>query len=177
MNKSKCCGKDLRKVQYGTICSNCLLVSKSKLNTRLFFIIGFLSIIMLGANTSIKNNTFKSVIVYNEVIKDTTDITPCDSDIIHQLQKDSCMFIDMGIIQAHIETGWYTSTIMKENKNLFGLRCNCKYTSGYINGHSKYNSYINCCKCYVEFTNKYWKEYCNNYAENKNYYKTIKLMK
>ena len=118
----------------------------------------------------------KELIIYNPLIN--KDISLTDSCIFNELIKEGSYFPEIGLRQAHQEAGnKLNSQIAKENKNIFGLRCNCTYTSGYKNSHSTYKSYKDCIKCYVKFTNGYWDKYCQNYAENKNYLLVLKQIK
>jgi len=109
---------------------------------------------------------------------DTTDFIPSDSTIYEKCLEYGSYFPEVACRQAKIECGiHYNSQVCIENKNLFGLRCNCKYVKGTKNGHSFYNSYNDCLHCYIDFTNKYWEKYCHNYAESNSYLLNLKKIK
>jgi len=172
---SECCSKPIKKDYLGNKrCSFCLLVSTPKRTFRLFYIILF-GLIFLGYSVTGNKNILPKHKI--SVIVDSCDIELNDSCVYQELLRDSCIFPEIAIRQAHLEGNWYKSDIVKENKNLFGLKCNCKYTNGFKNGHTNYTSYKNCIKCYSIFFNTYWTRYFENYAEAKNYKTIMKEMK
>lgn len=170
--KSKCCGFKANRDYLGNLrCSNCLLITTPKRNARIVYIFIF-GLVLMGF-TVIGNEEHISNYKYS-IIKDScSDIELTDSTVLHELEKDSCMFPEFALRQIHLESNWYKSELCKENHNLVGLKCSCKYTKGFKSGHSNYTSYKNCLKCYTQFFNQYWHRYFDNYAEAKNYEKLI----
>jgi uncharacterized FlgJ-related protein len=176
MSKSICCGAETRKDYLNNVrCSNCLLITTPKKTFRLFYII-LSSLIFLGFTTQGKKSIIPKYIIYNKVDTTNKEIDLNDSCIYQELIKDSCIFPEIALKQAHLEGNWYKSDLIKTNKNLFGLKCNCKYTNGFKNGHTNYSSYKNCIACYSQFFNNYWDKYFSNYAEAKDYKLLMKKM-
>ena len=100
----------------------------------------------------------------------TTDVERVDSAIFKELIRVGCYFPEVALRQAHKECGVnLNSKIAIENKNLFGLKCSCKFTNGTKNGHSNYQTYTDNIQCYVNFSNGYWDKWCRNYAEDELY--------
>lgn len=122
-----------------------------------------------------------NVIVRHIVVKDTVkigDITPTDSSITSELVKNGCVLPNVAIAQARIETGNYTSTICKDNKNLFGITYHkCQYVVGKKHNHANYSSYKDNIKCYIHVQNAYLRNINGVYATAAGYVDMIKSMK
>ena len=68
------------------------------------------------------------------------------------------MLPNVALAQMKIETGHFTSSICKENKNIAGIRNSASaYVVGKNRGHCVYNSYRDCLRDYVRVQNKYLK--------------------
>jgi Mannosyl-glycoprotein endo-beta-N-acetylglucosaminidase len=175
--KSKCCKSSSFKDQLNTTrCTNCLLKCTVNYNLRYMWIIIFSSILLFGF--TVESKAPKGRISKHKFATDCvdSDIQLNDSCILRELIKDNCYFPEIAMKQIHLEANWYNSELVKSNRNLFGLKCSCKYSKGIKNKHSYYNSYKDCIKCYVDFHNKYWQKYCKNYAEDSLYiYKLKKI--
>lgn len=172
MIKSKCCKAKVQKYSNGYFCSFCFKEYEPTRFTKLLSIL-FISIFSISCLT-LPSSKFTYPTSKIEKKVDTCDIELKDSCILQELIKDSCYFPEIALKQFKIETGNYTSEICILNKNIGGLKCNCKYSLGIKNKHSYYKSYKDCIKCYVNFHNKYWQQYCKNYAEDKNYLQKLK---
>lgn len=157
-------------------CPECITFHKPKSYKWLKRIFGILIIIGISFSCIEAKcpSPIKELIIFEPLLL-KKDIKLTDSCILKELIKEGAYFPEIGIRQAHQEAGsQLNSQIAKENKNLFGLKCNCKYTNGYKNNHSVYKTYRDCIKCYVKFTNNYWDKYCKNYAEATNYLVSLK---
>jgi hypothetical protein len=176
---SKCCNSTAHKQEAGNyFCSHCISICDIKYDLKPVFSL-VLMLLLISIITSCKAPN----IVYNKQYKatnsiDTTDFIPDDSTIYEKCLEYGSYFPEVACRQAKIECGiHYNSQVCVENKNLFGLRCNCKYVKGTKNGHSYYSSYNDCLKCYIAFTNRYWEKYCHNYAESNSYLLNLKKIK
>lgn len=106
------------------------------------------------------------------------DIKLNDSSITKELFKNDVMQINVALAQAKLETGYYTSKVCKENKNLFGIKYHkCKYVKGQLNNHASYHTYKDNIKCYAHVQKKYLKNIDGKYAEAKDYLPTLKKIK
>lgn len=159
-------------------CSFCLSESKPKLNIRLFLIIGFLSIIMLGASTSINNSKVMFLISSNELIEDNCDIILSDSILYHQLMIDSCIspLIASSVIQQfRLESNNYKSYICLHYKNLGGvISHNCPYVIADSNGFAVFKDYKSCLKCHILVQKNYTDHLDKKYSDKRNYSQLIK---
>lgn len=174
MKVSKCCSAIAHKQEAGNyFCNHCISICETKNKTIipvLLFLIGMLTV---SLTTFAPPVVFKAVSRMDAVHQDTlvdTDIERSDSAILKELIKQGAYFPDVAIKQMHQECGAkINSDFALVNKNLFGIKCSCKYTNGSRHGHSAYKTYKDCIKCYVNFTNRYWVKYCKNYAEDSTY--------
>lgn len=177
MKKSKCCGTKVHKQEVGNyFCSHCISICEVQSSFKPFFLLFTGVIMFLSINCYAPNNTCKKE--YPKPFIDTCDIQLNDSSILKELNRVGCYFPEVAIRQIHQECGInINSKIARENMNIFGLKCSCKYTHGVKNGHSNYKTYKDNIQCYVNFTNKYWKKYCKNYAEDELYLNKLTKMK
>lgn len=177
MKKSKCCNTEVHKQKAGNyFCSHCISICDTKSSFKPFFLIFTMFILLLSINCYAPNNNVKKQYPKHPI--DTCDIQLNDSCILKELNRIGCYFPEVAIRQIHQECGInINSKIAKENKNIFGIKCSCKYTHGVKNGHSNYKTYKDNIQCYVNFTNKYWKKYCKNYAEDELYLNKLTKMK
>lgn len=180
MKKSKCCSAKVHKQEAGNyFCSHCISICDVKYSFK-----PVISLVLMLLLISIITSCKAPNIVYNKQYKannkpaDTTDFIPDDSTIYEKCLEYGSYFPEVACRQAKAECGiHYDSKICIENRNLFGLKCHCIYVKGFKNGHSYYNSYNDCLKCYIAFTNKYWEKFCRNYAEDNLYLKKLKKIK
>jgi hypothetical protein len=125
----------------------------------------------------VKDLQYAYVPIYVDTISliDTTDITLDDSSIIAELVRLDCVLPNVALAQMKIETGHFTSSICKENKNIAGIRNSASaYVVGKNRGHCVYNSYRDCLRDYVRVQNKYLKNIDGKYAEAEGYVSLIK---
>jgi hypothetical protein len=177
MNKtSKCCKASVTKQYAGNyFCNHCISICETKHNVKIAHIlftllIGLISISCYAPKDGAKKHIKKAFI---DTCKDK-DIQLIDSCIYYELQANNCYFPEVAMKQLHQECGKnINSDLAIHNKNLFGLKCSCKYSKGIRNHHSVYSSYKDCVKCYVNFTNRYWEKYCKNYATDSLYLKKL----
>ena len=166
---SKCCSKKLFKDFVGNKrCSECLLIAKPKRTLKLAYIALF-SLLFLSFTIPNIKYSFSSPIKYTIIEDSCKDVELNDDSILHELERDSCDFPLVALKQYHKETNFGKSNLVKENNNLFGLKCSCYLCKGFKNGHSYNSSRTDCILCYTHFMNSYWKKYCNVYASDPNY--------
>jgi len=174
---SKCCKSTVIKQEAGNyFCSHCISICDVKYSFKPVISL-LLALMLISIITSCKapNLAYKGKFT---IEKDTTDFIPDDSTIYEKCLEYGSYFPEVACRQAKAECGiHYDSKICLENKNLFGLKCHCKFVKGFKNGHSYYESYNDCLKCYINFTNKYWEKYCRNYAEDEKYLFNLKKIK
>lgn len=83
--------------------------------------------------------TEKQVIVHDTIVAKVT--TPLnDSTLKAELKKNNIKHSNIVLAQAKLETGHYTSKVVKTHNNIFGIRRNGKY--------KRYDSWQDCVKDY-----------------------------
>jgi hypothetical protein len=134
--------------------------------------------------TVIYSFKYPEQILTSKVIRDTVmvevpdDIKLTDSAITAELVKLGCVLPNVALAQFKIETGHFTSSICKDNKNIAGIRNSSSNLSiGKNRGHNMYNTYKDCLKDYVRIQNKYLKNIDKKYAENPGYVEYIRKIK
>lgn len=176
MKKSKCCNTKAIKQDVGNyFCSNCTSICKTrKTYSKTVFLLIFSALFCVSLQSFAPNSKIGYTTEFT-VNKNKFELT--DSGILKELIKNNSYFPEVSLRQAKQECGVnFNSRIAGENKNLFGMKCNCKLSKGFKNGHSSYKSYEDCIKCHVQFSNRYWDKYFKNYAEDSLYIqKIIKL--
>lgn len=175
--KSTCHNSQIIKDNLGNkYCEYCLKHNPKPIKGKEWTIYLLFIFILLGIFGYTQAPKSYKPLIFNTIVKDTSDLDLNDSCIRKELIALNCYFPDVAIKQLYAECGQnINSDLVYTNKNLFGLKCSCKYSQGIKNGHSYYKSYRDCLKCYVLFTNRYWEKYCENYAEDSLY--LIKLTK
>lgn len=168
--KTQCCNSYyIKDLQNNLYCSYCLKHNPKPIKAKEWTLYTIFVLLLLGIYSFSEAPNIKNILKFN-TITDTCDIQLNDSSIRKQLIAYGCYFPDVAIKQIHQECGTnINSDLVYTNKNIFGLKCSCKYSQGIKNNHSYYSSYKDCIKCYVNFTNVYWEKYCKNYAEDKDY--------
>lgn len=134
--------------------------------------------------TIIYSFNYPNHIITSNVIRDTVivevpdDIKLTDSAITAELVRLGCILPNVALAQFKIETGHFTSSICKENKNIAGIRnSSSPLSKGKNRGHNVYNTYKDCLKDYVRVQNKYLKNIDKKYAEAPDYIQHIKKVK
>ena len=168
--KTQCHNSKIIKDNLGNkYCEYCLKHNPKPIKGKEWTLYTIFILILLGIYSFSEAPNIKNILKFSK-ITDTCDIQLNDSSIRRELIAQNCYFPDVAIKQIHQECGInINSNLVYTNKNLFGLKCSCKYSKGLKNNHSYYSSYKDCIKCYVNFTNAYWEKYCRNYAEDKDY--------
>ena len=168
--KTQCHNSKIIKDNLGNkYCEYCLKHNPKPIKGKEWTLYTIFILILLGIYSFSEAPNIKNILKFSK-ITDTCDIQLNDSSIRKELIANKCYFPDVAIKQIHQECGInINSNLVYTNKNLFGLKCSCKYSKGLKNNHSYYSSYKDCIKCYVNFTNAYWEKYCRNYAEDKDY--------
>jgi len=96
----------------------------------------------------------------------TEDIKLNDSSVFQELYHHGCVLPALGVAQAKLESGNYTSAVAIENKNLFGIRFHrCDHVKGENRGFASYDSYRDNILCYIHVQNSYLKNIDGVYAE------------
>lgn len=117
----------------------------------------------------------KKYITVRDTIVVPEDIKLNDSTLVKELVENDVMQVNVALAQAKLETGYYTSKVCKENKNLFGIKFHkCKYVRGSLNNHATYNTYKENIKCYAHIQKRYLKNIDGKYAEATDYISTLK---
>lgn len=106
--------------------------------------------------------------------------------LINEIKQLNFKFPHIILAQAYLETGKFSSTIFKENNNLFGMK-EAKQRStisiGTRNNHAYYNTWIDSVVDYALFYSTYlysinneeeYFQYLNQYAEDPNYVTRLK---
>ena len=134
--------------------------------------------------TVIYSFRYPEQILTSEIIRDTVlvevpnDIKLTDSAITAELVKLKCVLPNVAIAQFKIETGHFTSSICKENKNIAGIRnSRSKLSIGKNRGHNVYSTYKDCLKDYVRIQNMYLKNIDKKYAEAPGYIDYVRKVK
>lgn len=148
----------------------------------------FLALLLIAvvamSMTPAKEQCVKIIKQVDTVYLQETDIPLTDSAILHELVKNDCILSPVALAQMKLETGSFSSTICKENKNLFGIRTSTSEHVLKVNGipvknrgHNVYATYKNCIKDYVRIQKRYLKNIDGKYAEADNYIETLKKVK
>ena len=174
--KSTCCNQPIRKVQYGTICSECLLTCKRRFPYRLLIITSLMTTLLLVSSKehSVSLKYFSRLTIH----EDTTDILLNDNSILKELIADSCILPGVALAQAKLESNWFRSPKTFRCHNIFGIKPHkCKYVTGEYNYQATFNSYRDCIACYCYIQKSYLSAIDGHYAQNSNYINTLKQFK
>lgn len=156
-----------------------LSVSPVKSYKNAFIVSLTINVILLF--TSMLNLTTEII----SVVKDTVtiertieDMKLTDSGLTAELVKQGCVLPAVAVAQAKIESNIGKSNVGVQAKNMFGLTYHkCKYVDGKHGVYSKYKSYRDNVRCYIDIQNKYLRKIDGVYAENPNYLRALRAAK
>jgi hypothetical protein len=173
--KSNCCQSKIHIEQDRYFCPKCLQYCTTNIKYYNLFIYSIIFIICTVISTKLVNgNVTKSKLK----LIDTTDIVLNKDSIFNQLVKEKILFPELVIKQVILETGNLQSKIVKENKNLFGIKyIKQKLAVCKLNGHAKYKSYKDCIKDYKRVQGYYLTNIEGKYAEDSNYKQKLLTIK
>lgn len=158
----------------------------------LFYILCGLLVFMIVSITIIK---VKDTLIYNTETQIESPIIVIEKDtntfskenLIAYIDNINIKFPKIVYAQACIETGYFTSSIFKENNNLFGMKCarsRCYTHQGPFRGHAKYENwkmsvidYALYQSAYLRKLNteaQYYQYISENYAQDPNYINKVK---
>jgi len=158
-----------------------LCLIKTKNYKTLFHIVLTLNIILVGYVVYLSNlepvtRIVETLVPYTEI--NESDIVLTDSAILEELVKEGSVIPSVALAQAKIESSHYTSTVCKENHNLFGIKYHkCPFVKGQNLNHATYETYRDNIKCYVHIQKHYLGKIDGHYAEARGYVELIKKFK
>jgi uncharacterized FlgJ-related protein len=168
--KSNCCYENVKQiVDNKYICKKCKNECKTYNDSVISAITLFLVILVITGLVFTCNsvNDYK-ITKFNKTTK-VEDIELNDSAITTKLIELGCILPNVALAQIKLESGNYTSKLVKTNKNLLGIRKGNKYRV--------YNTYTECLQHYIKIQNRYLKAIDGKYAEDSSYIYKLKNMK
>jgi uncharacterized FlgJ-related protein len=168
--KSACCYENVKQiVDNKYICKKCKNECKTYNDSvvsaiTLFLVITVITLLVFTCNSANDYKIFKTIKT-NEV----QDVELNDSAITVKLVELGCVLPNVALAQIKLESGNYTSKLVKTNKNLLGIKKGNKYRV--------YNTYTECLEHYIKIQNRYLKAIDGKYAEDSSYIYKLKNMK
>ena len=156
-----------------------LSLSKAKSYKKLFVASLSLNVILLF--TSMIDLTTETISVIKDTItieKTVEDMKLTDSGLTAELVKYGCVLPAVAVAQAKIESSIGKSNVGVQAKNMFGLTYHkCKYVDGKYGVYSKYKSYRDNVRCYIDIQNKYLRKIDGVYASDPSYLSALRAAK
>jgi uncharacterized FlgJ-related protein len=168
--KSNCCYENVKQiVDNKYICKKCKNECKTYNDSVISAITLFLVILVITGLVFTCNSVNDYKITKFNKTTIVEDIELNDSAITTKLIELGCILPNVALAQIKLESGNYTSKLVKTNKNLLGIRKGNKYRV--------YNTYTECLQHYIKIQNRYLKAIDGKYAEDSSYIYKLKNMK
>jgi hypothetical protein len=156
-----------------------LSVSPVKSYKNAFIVSLAINVILLF--TSMLNLTTEII----SVVKDTVtiertieDMKLTDSGLTAELVKHGCVLPAVAVAQAKIESNIGKSNVGVQAKNMFGLTYHkCKYVDGKHGVYSKYKTYRDNVRCYIDIQDRYLRKIDGKYASDPSYLSALRAAK
>jgi hypothetical protein len=119
------------------------------------------------------------------VVKDTVtiertieDMKLTDSGLTAELVKHGCVLPAVAVAQAKIESNIGKSNVGVQAKNMFGITFHkCKYVDGKHGVYSKYKTYRDNVRCYIDIQDRYLRKIDGKYASDPSYLSALRAAK
>jgi uncharacterized FlgJ-related protein len=168
--KSTCCYENVKEITDNKyICKKCKNECKTYNDSVVTAITVFLIITVITGLVFIYNSANNYKIIKNDKTNEVQDVELNDSAITVKLIELGCILPNVALAQIKLESGNYTSKLVKTNKNLLGIKKGNKYRV--------YNTYTECLEHYIKIQNRYLKAIDGKYAEDSSYIYKLKNMK
>lgn len=145
------------------------LVRVNMIKIKILLIVSLIANVSLGLIHLMHEERVLNVPHYIPVLQGkvvTDDIRLDDTSVFQELYHHGCVLPALGVAQAKLESGNYSSAVAIENKNLFGIRFHrCEHVKGENRGFASYDSYRDNILCYIHVQNNYLKNIDGVYAE------------
>jgi hypothetical protein len=156
-----------------------LSVTHTKSYKKLFIVSLSLNVILLFTSMMDLSTEIISVVKDTVTIEKTVeDMKLTDSGLTTELVKYGCVLPAVAVAQAKIESSIGKSNVGVKAKNMFGLTYHkCKYVDGKYGVYSKYKSYRDNVRCYIDIQNKYLRKIDGVYASSPDYLSALRAAK